>query len=209
MKELKIFNKELKRNEFRVTIFGSARIKKNSKIYKQVYDLGKEIGELGFDLVTGGGPGTMEAADQGHQEGNKDSKAHTVGLAIILPKKQKINDAVEIKRKFNRFSERLDNFMLLSNVIIVCPGGVGTLLELLYTWQLLQVKQLSHIPVILLGNTWKGFIKWINDSPLESKFLNKKDIKLLHLTKNNKEAMDIVKKAHKLHLKGKYKNNYK
>lgn len=193
---------ELKEKKFRVTIFGSARTKKVDKEYKQIYTLAKMLGEEGIEIVTGGGPGIMEAASKGHKKGRKNKKIHTIGLAIHLPSEHKINKAVDIFKEFKHFSERLDNFMLLSNVIIVGPGGVGTLLELFYTWQLVQVKQICHIPIILLGEEWPSLIKWLEKYPLKKKFIGKDDLKLLFLAKDCPEAIKMVNQAYKEYKKG-------
>jgi len=193
---------ELKRKDFRVTIFGSSRMKKTTPEYKDVYLLAKMIGERGINLVTGGGPGIMSAAGAGHKEGSKKTGAHGIGLGIKLPHEQKINSYVDIKFKFHRFSERLDNFMLFSNVFVVAHGGAGTILELFYTWQLMQVKHICNIPIILLGEQWKGLIKWLKEEPLKRKFLDKKDLNLLFIAKNSKEAIEIIDIAYKEYKKG-------
>lgn len=186
--------KELKK--FHVTIFGSARIKENDREYKDVYRLAEMIGEKGINLVTGGGPGVMRAANAGHNAGSKKNSAYTIGLGIQLPHEQRINPYVDFKMKFTRFSERLDNFLLLSSVIVVAPGGVGTMLELFFSWQLMQVKHASGIPIILLGKQWKGLLKWLRKAPLKNKFFNKEDLELLHYAKNANEAMKIIKKRY-------------
>ncbi len=193
---------ELKKREFRVTIFGSARLKKGDEEYSDVYDLAKMIGEKGIDLVTGGGPGVMESASAGHRVGTRKSKAHTIGLNIKLPHEQRMNDYVNVKKQFTRFSERLDNFMLLSNAIVVAHGGVGTLLELFYSWQLMQVKKICNTPIILLGKQWKGLIEWLKKEPLKRKFFSKEDLELLFVAKNSKEAIKIIKEAYEEYKKG-------
>ncbi len=194
--------KEMKKREFRVTIFGSARMKKGDWEFKEVYKLAKMIGERGIDLITGGGPGVMEAASAGHKEGSRKSKAHTIGLNIKLPHEQRMNPYIQIKKQFTRFSERLDNFMLLSNAIVVAHGGVGTLLELFYSWQLMQVKRICNIPIILLGKQWKGLIKWLKDEPLKRKFFNKEDLELLFTVKNANEAINILEDTYEEYKKG-------
>ena len=132
-KKIKI-PKQIDVERFRVAIFGSARIKENDSRYKQIYTLAKMIAAEGFDVVTGGGPGIMEAANKGHKDGRKKGKiVHSFGLNIVLPKEQTANKHLDIKKDFERFSERLDYFMYLSNVVVVAPGGVGTLLEFFYT----------------------------------------------------------------------------
>lgn len=195
-------NKELNKNHFRVTIFGSARIKPGDEEYKDVLNLAKIIGENGIDLVTGGGPGLMKAASAGHKNGSKITKAHTIGLGIKLPHEQRINSYVDIKEEFTRFSERLDNFMLLSNVVVVAHGGVGTILELFFTWQLMQVKETCNIPIILLGKQWPGLLKWLKNEPLKRRFFDKKDLDLLIYAKNYHEAMKTINLAHENFKKG-------
>lgn len=194
--------KELKSGEFRVTIFGSARIRRGDKEYRDVYNLAKLIGRRGIDVVSGGGPGIMEAASAGHKVGGKKTKARTIGLNIKLPHEQRSNPYIDFEKKFKRFSERLDNFMLLSNVIIVANGGVGTILELFYSWQLMQVKQICNIPIILLGEQWEGLIRWLEKEPLKRGFFEKKDLDLLFFAKNYKEAIEIVDKAYEEYKKG-------
>lgn len=194
--------RELKKRDFRVTIFGSSRMKNKDPEYKQVYQLAKMVGHKGIDLVTGGGAGIMEAASSGHKDGSHKTKAHTIGLNIKLPHEQRINDYVDIKKEFTRFSERLDNFMLLSNAIVVAHGGIGTTLELFYAWQLMQVKHICHIPIILLGKQWKGLIKWLKNEPLRRGFFSKEDLELLFVVKNSEEAMKIIDKAYLEHKKG-------
>ena len=191
----KEFERLLNDEHFRVTIFGSARVQKNDIIYKQIYSLAKMVGERGIDVVTGGGPGIMEAATSGHKSGSSKTKAHSIGLGIKLPHEQGFNEYVGYKKEFNRFSNRLDNFMLLSNIVVVAPGGVGTLLELFYTWQLMQVKHICHIPIILLGEDWKGLLEWLKNSPLKKGFFNDNDYQLLYLAKSENEAIKLIEKA--------------
>lgn len=202
MKNKLTLKQELKEKKFRVTIFGSARIKKGDSEYKEVFNLSKMIGKKGIDLVSGGGPGIMKAASSGHKTGSKKTKAHTIGLGIKLPHEQRINEYIDIKKKFTRFSERLDNFMLLSNAVIVAHGGVGTMLELFFTWQLMQVRQTCNIPIILLGKQWDGLIKWLKEEPLRRKFFNKEDIELLFHAKDYHEAMDIINDTYNAFLRG-------
>ncbi len=206
-KKIRSFRNELKKNDFRVTIFGSARIKENDKIYKQIYKLSEIIGENGFDIVTGGGEGLMGAASNGHGAGDKKNRSESIGLTIKLPWESKPNKHLEIKKHYNKFSERLDNFMALSNVVIVAPGGIGTCLELFYTLQLMQVKHIKPIPVILYGKMWEDLFNWIQKSPVKQGFISPKDLKNIHIAKNNIEAMEIIEKEHKKFKRTK-KNNH-
>lgn len=188
----KLLKNEIDLHHYRVTIFGSARIKIDGPIYKQVFKLAKDIGKHNLDIVTGGGPGLMEAASAGHNAGRKDKNIHTVGLNITLPTEQKDNGHLDIKMQFDRFSERLDTFMTLSNIVVVAPGGVGTLLEFFYTWQLIQVNFIKKIPIIMMGKMWKDILKWIKKWPVKDGLLNEEDLEYIHVAKNNKEAMKII-----------------
>jgi len=203
------FNKK----DFRVTIFGSSRIKKNDPYYKQIKSLSKMLGEKGIDIVTGGGPGLMMAANEGHKIGRKKSgkKSHAIGLLINLPKPQITSKHLDIIKKFDRFSNRLDNFMRLSNVFVVATGGIGTILELFYTIQLIQVKQTCDVPVILIGDMWPELVKWLEKWPLKNKRIGEKDISSLFLAKDSNEAMKMINQAHIEYKKGtkNYCLNYK
>lgn len=192
-------DKELLKNEFRVTIFGSARIPESDPIYKDTFELAKGVGEMGLDLITGGGPGLMEAASKGHQAGDKDGKSHSIGLNIILPFEQKPNESLDAVSNHERFSTRLDDFMLLSNVVVVMPGGVGTCLEFFYTWQLIQVKHVCRIPVILVGEMWRQLIFWAIDNPLKDGYLDAKDMESIVVVDDASEALEVIKKAKKHH----------
>jgi len=198
----KKIRKELKNGDFRVTIFGSARIKRGDPVYKEIVDIAKMLGERGIDVVTGGGPGLMEAASKGHMDGSKKTGAHSIGIGIKLPKEQKFNKHLNVKKEFHRFSNRLDTFMALSHAVIVAPGGIGTLLELFYTWQLEQVEHICDMPIILLGKQWPPLIKWLENYPLKNNFFEKKDLKLLFLANNSKEVIKMVDQAHKEYNQG-------
>ena len=203
----KKMSKELKKSEFRVTIFGSARLKPKDKTYQMVYKLAKDIGEKGFDVVTGGGPGLMEAANAGHSEGDKKHKADNIGLTIQLPWEAKGNKHLEIKKHFNKFSSRLDHFMALSRAVVIMPGGIGTCLELFYTLQLVQVKHIKPVPIILVGSMWKNLYNWIIKNPVKKGLVSPKDLNDVYYAKNNKEAMEIIMKEHKKFLRGGKRRN--
>ena len=201
------FRNELKRKDFRVTIFGSARILPSDKVYKQVFNLAKEIGKHKFDIITGGGPGLMEAANAGHEAGDKGNVSDSIGLAIKLPKEQSDNPHLDLTKHFSKFSSRLDNFMALSSIVVVMPGGIGSCLEFFYTWQLIQVKHINQIPIILVGDMWKDLLKWVKKYPLKEKLMSPEDMDYVHLAKDNREAMKIILKTHKNFISGKEKSN--
>ena len=179
---------------FRVVIYGSARLEKGDPNWYQIYDLAKKIAEEGLDVVTGGGPGLMSAASEGHYAGDVRNETQSIGLQIKLPKQQRDALHLDIRKEFPRFSERLDSFIELANAVVVAPGGVGTLLELFYTWQLMQVKMIDHIPIILLGEMWSDFVHWLRNWPLTNGFLEQEDMELLHLVNSNDEALAMIKK---------------
>ena len=155
------------------------------------------LGERDIDVVTGGGPGLMNAANSGHKAGSRKTRAHSIGLGIKLPMEQSFNSSLDEKETFMRFTQRLDKFMLLSNAVVVASGGVGTLLELFYTWQLVQVKHKDKIPVILLGPMWPGLLKWLKENPLNKGYFDNFDYDMLYYAKTEKEAIDLIDKAYK------------
>ena len=177
---------------YRVSIFGSARIKPDTKEYKGVYTLAKELAENGADIVTGGGPGLMEAANAGAKEGSS-SKSKSFGIRIDLPFEATPNEHLDIKFYHKRFSSRLDEFMRISHAVVVTPGGIGTLLELLYTWQLIQVNHISARPIILVGDMWNGFFDWIKAEPLKAQLLDKSDFDNIVIVKNVHEVTKLLK----------------
>jgi len=200
---VKFFNlkKELSKNEFRVAIFGSARIKSNNPYYKEIFKIAQAMGEIGVDVVSGGGPGLMEAANKGHEVGKKLAKqkgTHSFGLTIKLPQEQKDNQHFDMKKDFQRFSSRLDYFMELSNAVVVAPGGVGTLLEFLYTWQLVQVEHIYDIPIIMFGEQWKHLIEWVKKGPLKNKLLKKEDLDSIYVVDTAEEAIKILKTSYQI-----------
>lgn len=202
-KELNVEQELLKKDRFRVTIYGSARIQKGDKIYKHVYELAKMIGKKGYDIITGGGPGLMEAANYGHSAGDVKKVAESIGLRIELAFEQTVNDYVELKKNFNRFAERLETFTRLSNVFIISPGGVGTMLEFFYTWQLVQVKKMEYKPIILIGTMWERLIYWVIDYALKDKLISSSDFEYIYIAKDNKEAMKMIDRFHEQYKKDK------
>ncbi len=194
--------KELRENHFRVAIFGSARLHKKDPEYTLIYHLAESIAMEGMDIVTGGGPGVMDAASRGHHEGRGKNKVHSVGLKIRLPREQMRSYHLDLEKDFSRFSNRLDYFMSLSNAIVVAPGGIGTTLEFFYTWQLMQVKHICDTPIILVGSMWKDLIKWIKETPLQRKFLNQEDLQLIFCVSTVEQAMKLIRKAHEQYKQG-------
>lgn len=160
---------------YRVSIFGSARLKQDTELYQEVYELANQLAMRGVDIVTGGGPGLMDAANKGAKFGGQ--KSRSIGLPIELPFESDANSHLDVKRQHKRFSSRLDEFMRISHAVVVTPGGIGTILELFYTWQLIQVGHIQPRPIILLGGEkmWPDLLDWLKEWPLKMELLSEKD----------------------------------
>src|SRR4051794_3794952 len=150
---------------YRVSIFGSARAKPGTVAYEETKRVSKELAEMGCDVITGGGPGLMQAANQGVAQARNTSQS--VGIRVELPFEQDANPFVKQAFEHKTFFTRLHHFVLASDAFIVAPGGIGTVLETAMIWQLLQVRHLTDTPLILVGKMWPGFIEWAQTSMLE------------------------------------------
>ena len=181
---------EIGSDYYRVSIFGSARIKKNTNEYNQVYELAKKLAQNKADIVTGGGPGLMEAANVGAKEGSPDSKSF--GLHIDLPFETTPNEHLDVTFHHKKFSSRLDEFMRISHAVIVTPGGIGTILELLYTWQLIQVDHITPRPIILLGDMWGGLVNWMKAEPLRRNLINESDFDNIETVENINDVITTL-----------------
>src|SRR5438105_3551518 len=143
---------------FRVTIFGSSRIARGDALYQSARDLAFQLVKLGCDIVTGGGPGLMEAANEGAKEGDTSGKTKSYGLHIELPFETKPNPYIDRLSNHRTFFSRLHHFVRLSHAYIVLPGGIGSTLEAFMIWQLLQVQYIKDRPLILLGEMWTDLL---------------------------------------------------
>ena len=164
-----------RRDRYRVTIFGSARVSPDHWVYAAVRDVAAEVSRLGCDVVTGGGPGLMQAANEGAKLADPDgTHQKSVGIRVELPFEQDVNAFVTQAFEHKTFFTRLHHFVLVSDAFIVTQGGIGTVLETLMVWQLLQVRHLHDTPLILAGRFWDGLIDWARavmlkpDAPLVS-----------------------------------------
>ena len=178
-------------NYYRVSIFGSARLKPDTKEYSQIYQLAKKLAKNNVDIVTGGGPGLMEAANAGAKDGSSESKSF--GLHVDLPFETSPNGHLDVTYHHKKFSSRLDEFMRISNAVIVAPGGIGTVLELMYTWQLIQVGHISARPIILIGTMWPGLLEWMKSEVLKKKLISNSDFDNILIVEHAEEAFDILK----------------
>jgi hypothetical protein len=148
------------RQNYRVTIFGSARIKPDSFAYESVKQLAAELTKIGCDIMSGGGPGLMQAANEGAISVDPEALNRSVGIRVDLPFEQELNPFVGLAYQHRTFFSRLHHFMILSDAFVVVPGGIGTLLELSLAWQLLQVRKLYNTPLILVGKMWAELVEW-------------------------------------------------
>ncbi|HMO01968.1 MAG TPA: LOG family protein [Oligoflexia bacterium] len=180
---------------YRTCIFGSARIQHDTPEYANVFQLARMLAWRGIDILTGGGPGLMEAANKGALQGQREkaSSALSFGISIEGGFEREPNLHLDIKRHHYKFSSRLDDFMRLSHSIIVTPGGIGTLLELFFSWQLLQVKHLSQRPLVLLDSKfWGGLLDWLKHYPLKRGLISQGDFAPIHIVNTPEEAANII-----------------
>lgn len=192
---------EAHQDHFRVAIFGSARIDQSDPVYQDVFSLAEQLGQQHFDVVTGGGPGLMEAANAGHRKGSNGNGSHSIGLTIELPFEAEGNKHLDMKQHFEKFSNRLDTFMVLSQAVVVMPGGIGTCLELFYSWQLTQVKHICNIPIILYGQMWENLIEWITSNPLKQGYMNASDLNNILIAKDTDQVMQKITQLNEIYQK--------
>ena len=146
-----------RRDHYRVTIFGSARAKPGTFAYEETKRVAAALTGMGCDIITGGGPGLMQAANEG--AGAAGERGKSLGIRVDLPFEQEVNPFVELAFEHRTFFTRLHHFVLASDAFIVAPGGVGTVLETMMIWQLLQVRHLENTPLIMVGKMWPGLIE--------------------------------------------------
>jgi hypothetical protein len=149
-----------KRERYRVTIFGSARAQPGTYVYEEVKRVSAVLAEMGCDIITGGGPGLMQAANEGAAAANAPERNRSVGIRVELPFEQEVNPFVEQAFEHKTFFTRLHHFVLTSDAFVVAPGGIGTVLELMMIWQLLQVRHVHDTPLILVGKMWATLVDW-------------------------------------------------
>lgn len=180
---------------YRVTIFGSSRLGPQHWSYAAVRDLAAELTRLDCDIVTGGGPGLMQAANEGAACGDPEQETNSIGIRVHLPFEQEVNPFVEQVFVHRTFFSRLHHFVLVSDAFVVVPGGIGTLLELAMVWQLLQVRKLFDTPLILLGPMWAELVDWAGRHMLsdDMKMISPEDLKLPHCVATPAEALAILR----------------
>jgi uncharacterized protein (TIGR00730 family) len=175
-----------------VAVFGSARTPPDHPRYAVACEIGRALGRAGFCVITGGGPGSMEAANRGaHEVG-----ARSIGLNIDLPFEQHVNPYLDLALDFHYFFARKVMFVRYSNAFVVLPGGYGTLDELFEALTLIQTRKIRHFPVVLVGSGyWTGLVDWLRDTMLAEGNISPEDLTLLHITDSVDEVVEICKEA--------------
>jgi uncharacterized protein (TIGR00730 family) len=174
-----------------ITFFGSARCHKGEELYESTYDLAKMLARNGFNIITGGGGGVMEAANKGAKEGG----AKSVGVNIELPFEQKPNPYSTIKLSFRYFFVRKVMFLKYAMAYIVMPGGFGTLDEFSEALTLIQTKKMRPFPIVLVGSSyWAGLIEWMKATQLNTGKISKEDLDIFKIMDDPQQIVDYVKK---------------
>lgn len=175
-----------------VSIFGSTRVKPEDEIYQKAERIGQLLAENGFSVITGGGPGAMEAANKGASSAGGKS----IGLNIELPLEQRPNPYSNINLKFRYFFVRKVMFVKYAMAYVILPGGFGTLDELLESITLIQTHKIRPFPVILVGSEyWKGLLDWIKEVVLKEGKISPSDLEILQVIDEPKEIIKIIKKT--------------
>ncbi len=183
------------RAHYRVTVFGSARTQPNTWVYEEVRRMSAALAAMGCDIVTGGGPGLMQAANEGARQSGVIERVHNVGIRVSLPHEQASNPFVDELFQHGTFFTRLHHFVLTSDAFIVVPGGIGTVLEALMVWQLLQVRHLHDTPLIFAGSMWKGLVDWAEEAMLRPSFemASPQDLKIPRCVADADEAVSVIR----------------
>jgi uncharacterized protein (TIGR00730 family) len=172
-----------------VSVFGSARTKEDDVNYIAARETGKLLAEAGFEVITGGGPGIMEAANRGAF----DAKKMSIGCNIELPFEQIPNPYQTKSLSFKYFFVRKTMFIKYSNAYIIFPGGFGTMDELFEALTLIQTRKIRNFPVVLFNSQyWRGMLQWLTSTMLNEKMISPEDLSLIHLTDSPKDAVDFI-----------------
>ena len=173
-----------------VTVFGSARTRPDDEDYEQARACGRLLAEAGFAVITGGGPGVMEAANRGAKEGG----GYSVGFNIELPHEQGANEYLDLALTFHHFYARKVMFVKAAEGFVLFPGGFGTLDELFESLTLIQTDKVREFPVVLIGTEyWRGLLDWIAAQPLATGKVFAGDLELLHVTDDVAEAVEMIR----------------
>lgn len=184
-----------KHERYRVAIFGSARARPGTFVYEEVKRAAAAFASLGCDIITGGGPGLMQAANEGAKSAGG---LGSMGIRVDLPFEQHVNPFVEQAFEHETFFTRLHHFVIASDAFVVVPGGIGTVLEMLMIWQLLQVRHMDDVPLILVGKMWNGLIEWATTAMLDPRLAlaNPRDLKIPQCLDTADGAIAVVRDLH-------------
>lgn len=187
-----------RRDRYRVTIFGSARAQPGTFVYDETRRLARALSELGCDIITGGGPGLMQAANEGTADAGAPERDRSVGIRVSLPFEQEVNPFVEHAFEHRTFFTRLHHFVLASDAFVVAPGGIGTVLEMAMIWQLLQVRHLHDTPLILVGRMWGDLVQWARDHMRDPRLplANPEDLTIPRCVATADEAVALIREHH-------------
>lgn len=182
-----------RRERYRVTIFGSARTRPGDFAYVETRRVAAALADLGCDIVTGGGPGLMQAANEGAATAPDRSKSF--GIRVDLPFEQDVNAFVTQAFEHRTFFTRLHQFVLASDAFLVAPGGIGTVLEAMMVWQLLQVRHLEDTPLVFVGRMWGGLVDWAREAMLavEPPLASPRDFDIPRCVADADEAIAIIR----------------
>ena len=185
-----------KREHYRVAIFGSARAEPGTFVYEEVKRVSAAFAAMGCDIVTGGGPGLMQAANEGAT--SVGARLGSMGIRVELPFEQDVNPFVKQAFEHKTFFTRLHHFVIASDAFVVVPGGIGTVLEMLMIWQLLQVRHVDNVPLILVGKMWKGFVDWASTNMLDPRLhlANPDDLTIPRCLETADEAIAVLGELH-------------
>jgi uncharacterized protein (TIGR00730 family) len=180
-----------------VSVFGSARIGRGDPYYRIARSLSRKLAKHGYAIITGGGPGIMEAANRGA----RDADGVSVGCNIELPFEQGLNEFVTLGMEFRYFFVRKTMFVKYAEAFCIFPGGFGTLDELFEALTLIQTGKVQHFPVVLFGTDyWRGLMDWLKKTPLVEKKISPEDLGLFTITDDVDEAVSVILAHHEMHL---------
>jgi len=184
----------LEKTKNAITVWGSARVKEDNIWYKKAVETGRLLVESGYSVITGGGPGIMEAANKGASLANGDS----IGLNIELPHEQKPNPYIKTLISFKYFFTRKVMFLKYTKGFIIFPGGYGTMDEFAETMTLIQTGRIHKFPIVLMGKEyWEGLIKWLENRLLKDDYIEKSDLTLFQIAEEPEEAVKLIKYFYK------------
>ncbi len=186
-----------KRERFNVSIFGSARIEPGDRLYHEVKHMAHGLADLNCGIITGGGPGLMQAANEGASLADDCKVDCSVGIRVQLPFEQVANPFVQAQYEHKTFFTRLHHFVVMSDAFVVVPGGIGSVLEAMTIWQLLQVGHLKGAPLIFVGQMWEELVEWARKNMLDEQLqlASAKDMDIPFCASSAREVIDIIKQA--------------